>query len=262
MTNSIEEKCLGLSTVEAECNFVQIGLEVLRTDLVPRSHDAAFQEREGRLHRVRVHVAANIHAILVLDGFMPAAVDTGFDHCFRVGCVFVGHDHIYVTAHVCLDEVSQRATLYVLSMEETQIATVLPNANYDFLVGVESVMAGSLSTNVSLVYFDSTVHHGPIYFFHGSTYPMAKIPSGFVRPFMLAPKGTLELECAHSFFGFAQDQGRKEPCRERQMGIVKYRVAKNAKLVFAFDALKFLLGTDVGDGLAFATRALDTVRPA
>ena len=41
-----------LPAIEAECHLVQVKGEMLRADLVPRSNDAALQEREGGLDGV------------------------------------------------------------------------------------------------------------------------------------------------------------------------------------------------------------------
>ncbi len=53
--------------VESEAHFVKVGLQMLCANTMPRSHDAALQERECGFYGVRVDVAVDVDAILVVD---------------------------------------------------------------------------------------------------------------------------------------------------------------------------------------------------
>jgi len=47
MTQSVNKQIGILATIEAERHLIQVGREMLGAYLVPRSHDAALQQREG-----------------------------------------------------------------------------------------------------------------------------------------------------------------------------------------------------------------------
>ena len=47
MAQSIDKQIGALAAIEPERHFVQVRLQVFRADLVPRSDDAALQERES-----------------------------------------------------------------------------------------------------------------------------------------------------------------------------------------------------------------------
>ena len=66
MAQGVNEKISVLPAIEAELHFVQVCGKMLRADLVPRSNDAAFQQRECGFHGVRVNVAVNVKPALCL----------------------------------------------------------------------------------------------------------------------------------------------------------------------------------------------------
>ena len=63
-----------LAIVESPRHFVKVGRQMLCRHTVPRSHNAALQEREGRFHGVRVNVAANVNPFSVLDRLVLAVM--------------------------------------------------------------------------------------------------------------------------------------------------------------------------------------------
>ena len=78
MTQSVNKQIGTITAVEAEAHFVQIGLQMLRTEAVPRSDDAALEQRERRFNRVRVNVGSEAHVLFrgVINGFV-------FGYCQR-----------------------------------------------------------------------------------------------------------------------------------------------------------------------------------
>src|SRR5229473_3536104 len=122
MTYRVQKECARLSAIKTEGHFVEIGLKMFRADSMPRSHNAALQERERRLHGVRVDISVNIHAAFMTDGLMflfqsrPA-------HGIGIGRPIVSNHDFYVVTHVFSDKLCQRCTLGVFGVEETQIAT-------------------------------------------------------------------------------------------------------------------------------------------
>jgi hypothetical protein len=59
-----------LAVADAPHHFVEIGREMLRTDLMPRAHDAALEHRKCGLHTVCVGVSPNVLFCAVLDRFV------------------------------------------------------------------------------------------------------------------------------------------------------------------------------------------------
>src|SRR6266404_1078383 len=61
----IAEKELILAIIEAEAHFVKVGWEMLRRDFMPRAHNASFEQRKGRFHGIRMHVAMRVFARVI-----------------------------------------------------------------------------------------------------------------------------------------------------------------------------------------------------
>lgn len=264
MADRIQKKSARFSAVESKRHFVQIGLKVLRADLMPRANDAALEQRECGFDGVGVDVAANILLRLVIDGLMLPSVDSSFNHRGGIPRQFIGDHDLHIGAYVFLDVLCQCAGLRIFGMEEPERSPAFADADNDFflILAVANALASLFPADVGFVHLDRAGQHRLIDLLHGVPDAMAQVPRGFIRAFVLAPEGTLELKCAHPFFGFAYEECRQEPCREGQVSIVENRVAENAKLVFTLDAFKLLLGTDLGYGCAFAARTFNTVRPS
>ena len=77
---------------------------MLGADTMPRSHDAALQERECRFDGVRVNIAHDVDLATMIDGFVLAFVDTRFNHRFRVSDPIIGENDIHVIADVLTNE--------------------------------------------------------------------------------------------------------------------------------------------------------------
>ena len=52
------------TVIKTPSHLVQVGLQMLRADFVPRTHDAPLEQREGALNRVRMDVSLNVDAPL------------------------------------------------------------------------------------------------------------------------------------------------------------------------------------------------------
>src|SRR5450432_4163053 len=93
----IKEKRMRLATIKSERHFVQVGREMLWTDAVPRSNDAALEQRERRLDGVgRDHEAVLVTDVLfclVIYGLALRYLALGKSRLVKHG--FVGHDHVY-----------------------------------------------------------------------------------------------------------------------------------------------------------------------
>lgn len=263
MTQSINEQIGAFPAIESESHLIQVGLEMFGADFVPRSYDAALQQRESRLRCVCVNVAIDVYLVLVLDSFVFRAMYASFDHRLRVCSPFVGHDDIDIGAHVFLDVLCERAGLNIARMEESQIAAALADANDNFLVVVLASMPTTsvLPAYKGFVHFDGTVKHGLIYFFHGSTDAMAQVPSCLVGAFVLPPDRTLQLTGAHAFLGLTEQQDGHEPEWQRQMGVVEDGSRSDGELITAFAACELFAGINPPHVPIFAAGTLNTFGP-
>ena len=263
MTQSVNEQVGTLATIEPKGHFIQVSCEMLCADLVPRSDDAAFQERERRFNGVRCDALA-----VVVPGVFLGRVINGLmiepDRCAAVGSQFIGDDYVHIGADIFFDVLRESARLRIFGMEKSQIAIALPDANNNLLRGLGSFGAASahLSPNIGFIHFDGTVKHGLVYFFHSSTNPVAEIPRRLVRTFVLAPEGTLELAGAHALLGFHQQKHCGEPYRQGQVGIVEHGASKYGEVVLALGTVELLVGLDPRDFLPAATWADDAFGPA
>lgn len=61
MTQGVQEQVRAVPAIEPESHLVQVGQKMFGADLVPRSHDAALEQRESGFDRVR----RNARAILI-----------------------------------------------------------------------------------------------------------------------------------------------------------------------------------------------------
>jgi len=262
VTQSVDEQIGAFPAIEPELHLVQVGCEMLGTDLVPRSDDAAFQKRERGFNRVSrdasAVLVAGIFFGIVVDGFVFQIADGGL-----VGGQFVGNDYVHIGADVFLDVLCQSSLACILGVEETNITAALSNTNHDFFV-ISSTLeffSAMLPANIGFVHLDRTVQHRGIYFFHGCTNSVTEIPRRLIGAFMLAPDRALELTGAHSLFRFTEKQDGHKPKRQGQVGIVEDRASSYGELVAALATGKLFARINPPDVAVFAARAFNAFGP-
>jgi len=119
----IEEKRVRLATVETEGHFVQVGREMLRADAMPRSHDTSLEERECGFDSVR----RDHEAVFIPDVLVGAVVDSLALRPLRLrksGGIenrFVGHDYIYILAHMFAQDFADYCGVCFWDMDEFQV---------------------------------------------------------------------------------------------------------------------------------------------
>src|SRR5208282_5727389 len=263
MTQRVDEQIRAFPAIEAESHLVQVSHEMLGADLVPRSHDAAFQEGERGFDCV----SRDARAVLVSGVFTCQMVDRLMFHVSNSVLVrweTIGDDYVHICAHVLLDVLPQSPALSVFGVEEAQIAVALAKAD-DNLFRVPSNLRSEaflLSAHVGFVHFNSTVKHGLVYFFHGSTNAVTEIPCGLIGAFVFSPDRALELHRAHALLGFAQQQYRNKPDRQREMGVVEDRPTGRGELVFTSHTLIASIFFEAGNSRVFAARTDQAFGPA
>src|SRR5579871_4586120 len=266
MAQGIKEQVGALPPIKAEAHLIQVGLQMLGADLVPASDYSTLEQRERGLYSVRVNVSPKSHVLLsaVINRLVLRAMNTGFNHGFGIGGVFVGDDYFHVLRDVFADVLRQCPALGVRSMEEPQITVTLANTDYNFLVFHTSfhAHAESVSPDIGFIHFYLTIQHRAVNLCHSSTDAMAEIPCGLIGTLVLSPQGTLELHGTHALLGFADQEYGYKPDRQRKVRVMENRSTRDRELIFAADALitgVFLQSRDAG---VFTARTHDTLRPA
>src|SRR5277367_380742 len=127
-------------------------------DFMPRSNDAALQEREGRFNTIHADIAPNIYAFTMVDPLVVRSMNTCLHHRFWIGNIIVGHYDVHILANILTDELCQCARLNILSVEKPQYSIALSDPNNYFLIlerAALSVFSVKLSTNVCFVNLDN-----------------------------------------------------------------------------------------------------------
>jgi len=100
---------------------------------MPRSHNAALQEREGGFNGVRVDVTFDEDALPMLNRFVLGIMHASPLHGEGVGHEFICHNHVNIVTDVLFDVLGECSSLHILSMEEAQITAALAKADHRFL---------------------------------------------------------------------------------------------------------------------------------
>jgi len=242
MSQRINEQIGILAPIEPKGHFVAVGLEMLRADSMPRSHDAALQERERGFNRVRVDVPVDVNLELVPDGLVASSLAQMFRRA-AIGLVIVGEQHVHIFAQILADEPFERPAFHVFRVEEPKIAAALPDADDNFLLVLPATaFPDSLSADIRFVHFNFAVQHGFLCFDHCGPDAMAEIPRGLVAD----SERPLNLASRHPFLRFTQQQRRHEPFRQRQVGVIEDRASRHGELIVAILAVEqFLAGFHV-----------------
>ncbi len=263
MAQGIKEQIGAVAAIEAECHLVQVGREMLGADAMPCPDNASFQKAKGVLDGVRMNIAVNIDSRLVFDGLVLRLVLT---HSGGIRPVFVGHYHVNIFRDIVPDECSQCSRLRIASMEESEVATALSDADDDLLSALTeswfALMASLLSADISFIYLDSSPKCWLLNFAHSSPDAMAEIPCGFIGALVLSPERPAQLVSGESLACFNQQQGCSEPDFQRQMRVIEDRTRRDAELIIALFAVEQLLSCCQLYGRAAAARALRAIRPA
>src|SRR5208282_5981800 len=209
MTQGIKEQIGTLPAIEAELHLIQVGLEMLCADVVPRSHDSTLQEREAGLGSIRVNQPVDV-LFLVADRLVRLPLFPV--HCEGIDRRFVRDNHFYVLADMVPENLTHcwRFGFTSASMNQMQFSAALADTEHNLLLMARHPLAG-FSANIGFVNFYRAVQH-LFRFFHGATDTVAEIPSCFVTPDSKSP---LNLAGRHSLLGFAEKQDRQKPLGQR-----------------------------------------------
>jgi len=227
------------------------------TDSMPRSENTALEQAKRRFDGIGMNIAFHVNLELVSNGFVTAF----FPQFLRRAAIrfeIVGKEYVHILTDILVDELLKGAALYVLRVEESEIATALTDTNHDFLVSESVFFSNGFATDIRFIHFDFAVEHRPIRLHHRSAYAMAEIPSRLVA----YSERSLNLAGRHALFRFAEEQGSQKPLRQRQVRVVEDRSGSCAELIVAILAVvESLFGFEF-DGGHLTARALHAFGPA
>ncbi len=264
MAQCVDEQIGILPTVETEGHFVQIGLQMLGADLVPRSHNPALQKRERRFHGISRDTCTVLISCVffgaVVDGFM-LSLDASVCHDVLIASPIVGHQDFQVLTDILFEVLSESAGTGVGRVKETEIAFALSDTDNNLLGfhGSLDTLTALAATYVGFVHFDCTVQHWGVNLFHGRTDAMAEVPRRLVAS---DAQSSLDLVGRHSFACFNEKENGHKPSFQRQVRVVEDGLGSHSELVMALAAFKLRIIGEFKHFLALAAKALDAVRPA
>ena len=258
MTQGIQEKSGTLPAIEAERHLIQIGRKMLGADFVPRSDDAALEQRECGLNRVSRNaesiLVSDVFFVRVIHGLVRSASDGAF-----VGVQSIGDDHIDIGGDIVPNVLRQSARFRILGVEKSEIPVALTNSNHNFFSLAALEAGASLApSHIGFVHFDGAIEHGTICFLHGGTDAMAEVP----RCLIADSQGSLDLIRGHSLTRLAEQQCGEKPLLERQVRIIEDRAGSHGELIIAFLAVEKLLGGRQLGNWAFTAQAFNAIWPA
>lgn len=233
---------------------------MLRADPVPRSNDAALQERKRALDCVRMNDAVNVALLLVLNRLVLESA-----HCLRVARHFVRDDQFGILRDVFKCRIAQRLRRDIVNVNEPDISAPLADADDDvFIVGVPPALFAARMTGISLradvgfVKLYDTIEFRLVEFSHGVADAVTEIP----RRLVAHAQHALDLIRAHALARFAHQHDGKKPLLKRQVRVVKYGSGKRRKLVAAIEAFELEVVRESRYALGIAAGAFNAARPA
>ena len=204
---------------------------MLCANSMPRSHDAALQERERGLNRIGVNVTLHVDMGTVPNDLVAASL-ADIARRLLIGLEVICIKYFHVIADILLDVFCERASLNILSVKKSEFAPALTNADHDFFVVPTMLFAfvSVLAADESFVHFDFAAEGKSFDLRHCRPDAMAEIPRGFVS---LDSKGALNLARAHALLGLDKQLRSEKPAHKGQMRIVEDRTDRYAELVLA-----------------------------
>ncbi len=256
----IAEQVGVVPVIETPRHFIKVGLQMLRADLMPRTDDAALQERECGLDAVRGDAEAIFVAHVLLVPVVDDLVRSTIHDVAVVAGVAVGNEYFNVSTDVLADVLSESPRAGIRSVKETEFTVALFDSD-DYLLVLLCLAASvpSVATaDIGFVHLDHAVHlFGNLGILHRGPDTVAEIP----RCLIADSQSPLDLVGAHALAGLAEQVGSKEPLPKREVGVVKDCASRHRKLVAAVVTIVLVALHDLGNLLALAARAGDSTIP-
>jgi hypothetical protein len=259
VSKGIQKQVRVLPAIETEGHLFAVGLEMLRANLVPRSHYSALEQGERGFDSVRLGVAIDVNLELVANRLVASIFPQMLCRA-SVGFPIVCVQNLDISTQVFADILFQRPALYIFRVKESEIAATLPQANRDFLVfpAMRSALANVPTADKGFVHFHLTIHHWLINFDHSRSDAVAEVPRGLVAH----TKSALDLTGRLPFLGFTEQQGSHKPLAQGQVRIIEDRTSGNTELVVATGTVEELLFGSQFDCVLFAAKAAHAIGKA
>jgi hypothetical protein len=133
MAQRVNEQIGTVPAIESEAHFVKVGRKMLGAKPMPRAHDAALQERESILDRVRMNVAHDVNAPHMPNGFVLTWFDSSLFHGERISRKIIGENNVHILTYIFADVLGNCSGLGIAGVKHAEITVALANADYDFL---------------------------------------------------------------------------------------------------------------------------------
>ena len=242
-----------VTVVEPEFDLGQVGIQVLRADLMPCADDRALQEAPDALYGVRVDLAYHPLLFGVLDRRMARVRvrDT------EVGFQFIRVDGFGIGPGVPGDKRVKRGPLDVWDSLDTDLSTALDGSGDPRLAGPDAAL---LTADKGFVHFDDTEESGAASdgALHGRPDPVAQVPRRLVGD----ANRSLDLVRADALLRLTNQVDGDEPLPERKVRVIEDGSRGNAESVAAPVTVELVPSLDLGDGQVPAPGATNFVGPA
>lgn len=251
MTQSIKEQIGILPAIKPKLHLFEIRREMLGTQAVPRSCDAAFEKRECRFDCVGMNVPHYVYARTVLDRLVSTA--SRFFDRYRIRGSVIRKNHVHILADVFADVLSECSGLCVMRMEEAKVTVALSDSDNHFFIvhASDSTFAAIYAANVGSVHFYFSVEHGLVGLRHCMADAVTEIPRCFISA---DSQSALNLAGGHALLRLTEKKGCGKPRRERQVRVIENRSSGHRELIITVLAVEeMLLGFEF-DHRAFAAQ--------
>jgi len=248
-----------VAMVMPELKFSQVERQILLADVMISPNDPAFQKRPKGIEIRGVNFAANILALVMVDCFVPKALAAEAS----IACVLIGRYKLHSVTDSLADESLKRFCSRIFDNSADHIALTADSSNNASLAGADAtgnvrpflpVAILVFATDKGLIDFDNAHKLTELGILHGSTEPMAHIPSGRIGRSNLP----LNLFGADALFGIEHLPKNLKPHFERVFRVLEDGPDVDRKAIgvaapaFAIRAFPLPRQSNVVDRLRFA----------
>src|SRR5882672_1430670 len=205
-----------------------------------------------------MNITLNINATAMVDRLVFR-----YGHVHRnralIRGIVIRHKDLKLAAHVLSNVFRQRARSNVLSMEQSQFAATLPDADHDlfFASRSRSDVSLALAADKGFVHLDLAVQQFSVDRFHRVTDAVAKIPRGLIRH----AKHSLDLVRAHSLARLTEQIHASKPLDKSQVRIMEHGSRSCGKLIVTVFAIEKVFASVKSLCFSATARAFRAVRP-
>jgi hypothetical protein len=217
-----------LSIVVAELKLIQVQRQIFLADVVIGADDATLEQRPEAFDVVRMHFAAHVFILGMLNGFVrqPAcrlqivitAMVIGGDEAYAVADG-LAHEAVKGFGVCILDDLANHATLPTDGSDDAYLAGADSASDVRFLVPMAVLI---FAADESLIDFDNAHKLLEIIVSHTSPEPMADVPCGMQRR-ALAEEHAAKLAGRNTLLALQHGVEHLEPRYERDVRILEDR---------------------------------------